>query len=105
MIEPTLRAVIFQEGDWWIIHFLEYDLATAVRRLEEAAAEVKRFLMVQIAASLECGVAPFQGFSPAPRKYWRMFDAAETRMDTVQLKLPPELESGPEPRIDTRIAA
>lgn len=105
MIEPTLRAVIFQEGDWWIIHFLEYDLATAVRRLEEAATEVKRFLMVQIAASLESGIVPFQGFSPAPRKYWRMFEAAETRMDTVQLRLPPGLESGPEPRIDTRIAA
>lgn len=105
MIEPTLRAVIFQEGDWWIIHFLEYDLSTAVRRLEEVATEVKRFLMVQIAASLESGITPFQGFSPAPRKYWRMFEAAETRMDAVQLRLPPGLESGPEPRIDTRIAA
>jgi hypothetical protein len=104
-MEPTLRAVVFQEGDWWIIHFLEYDLATAVRRLEEVASEVKRFLMVQIAASLECGITPFHGFSPAPRKYWRMFEAAETRMETVQLELPPGLESGPEPRIDTRIAA
>jgi hypothetical protein len=104
-MKPTLRAVVFREGDWWIIHFLEYDLATAVRRLEEVSNEVKRFLMVQIAASLECGITPFHGYSPAPRRYWKMFEAAETRIDTVQLELPPGLESGPEPRIDTRIAA
>jgi hypothetical protein len=104
-MEPTLRAVVFREGDWWIIHFLEYDLATAVRRLEDVPNEVKRFLLVQIAASLECGITPFHGYSPAPRRYWRMFEAAETRIDTVQLELPPGLESGPEPRIDTRIAA
>ena len=104
-MEPTIRAVVFREGNWWIIHFLEYDLATAVRRLEEVPNEVKRFLMVQIAASLECGITPFHGFSPAPRRYWKMFEAAETRIDTVQLELPPGLESGPEPRIDTRIAA
>lgn len=105
MIEPTIRAVVFQEGDWWIIHFLEYDLATAVRRVEDASKEVERFLTVQIAASLECGIEPFHGFSPAPRRYWRMFEAAETRMDTVQLKLPDGLEAGLDPQIDTRIAA
>jgi hypothetical protein len=105
MIEPMIRAVVFQEGDWWIIHFLEYDLATAVRRLEDVSNEVKRFLTVQIGASLECGIEPFHGFSPAPRKYWRMFEAAETRMEAVQLELPPGLDAGPEPRIDTRIAA
>ncbi len=104
-MEPTLRAVVFREGDWWIIHFLEYDLATAVRRLEEVPNEVKRILLVQIAASLQCGITPFHGYSPAPRRYWKMFEAAETRIDTVQLKLPPGLESCPEPRIDTRIAA
>lgn len=105
MIEPMIRAVVFQEGEWWIIHFLEYDLATAVRRLEDVSNEVKRFLTVQIGASLECGIEPFHGFSPAPRKYWRMFEAAQTRMETVQLELPPGLDAGPEPRIDTRIAA
>lgn len=105
MIAPTIRAVVFQEGDWWIIHFLEYDLATAVRRVEDVSKEVERFLTVQIAASLECGIEPFHGFSPAPRRYWRMFEAAKTRMNTVQLKLPHGLEVGPDPQIDTRIAA
>ena len=105
MIEPTIRAVVFQEGDWWVIHFLEYDLATAVRRLEDVSKEVERFLTAQIGASLECGIEPFHGFSLAPRKYWKMFESAGTRMETVQLKLPRGLEAGSDPRIDTRIAA
>ena len=105
MIEPTIRAIVFQEEDWWIIHFLEYDLATAVRRLEDVPDEVRRFLLVQIGASLECGIEPFHGFSPAPRRYWRMFETAETRMNKVQLELPPGLADGPEPHVDTRIAA
>jgi|1185.fasta_scaffold247621_2 hypothetical protein len=105
MIEPTIRAVVFQEGDWWIIHFLEYDLATAVRRLEDVPGEVRRFLLVQIVASIECGIEPFHGFPPSPRRYWKMFEAAGTRMETVQLELPPEIPAGPEPYIDTRIAA
>ena len=105
MIEPTIRAIVFQEEDWWIIHFLEYDLATAVRHLENVPNEVRRFLLVQIGASLECGIEPFHGFSPAPRRYWRMFETAETRMNTVQLELPPGLAEGPEPHVDTRIAA
>ena len=105
MIEPTIRAVVFQEGGWWIIHFLEYDLATAVRRLEDVSGEVRRFLQVQIGASLEYRIEPFHGFSPAPRRYWRMFEAAGTRIETVPLDLPPGFSAGPEPHIDTRIAA
>jgi hypothetical protein len=105
MIAPTIRAVVFQEGDWWVIHFLEYDLATAVRHVEDVSKEVERFLTAQIAASLQCGIEPFHGFSPSPRKYWRMFETAETRMETVQLKLPHGLEVSSDPRIDTRIAA
>jgi len=105
MNEPTIRAVVFQEGDWWVIHFLEYDLATAVRRLDDVPQEVRRFLRVQIAASLECGIEPFHGYSPSPARYWKMFDQAGTRMETVRLDLPPGLESGPDPLVDTRIAA
>ena len=104
MVEPTMRAVVFKEGDWWIIHLLEYDLSTAVRSPEEIAAELRRFVLVQIAASHECGLEPFQGFAPAPPRYWDLFERAQPTLE-VPLGLPPELDLDPEPRIDTRIAA
>jgi hypothetical protein len=104
MIEPKIRAVVFKERDWWIIHLLEYDLSTAVRRCEDIAAELRRFVLVQIAASHECGQEPFQGFAPAPARYWELFERAQTTLE-VPLGLPPELDLDPEPRIDTRIAA
>jgi hypothetical protein len=105
MVQPMMRAVVFQEGEWWIIHFLEYDLATGVRRLEDVPGEIQRCLLVLFAASHQLGVKPFSGYSPAPSRYWRMFEAAQTRLETVQVELPPGLDVGPDPRIDTRIAA
>jgi hypothetical protein len=105
MTEPRIRAVVFKEGEWWIIHFLEYDLATGVRHLQDVPGEIQRCLLVLFAASRQLGIEPFYGYSPAPRRYWRMFEAAETQLATVQLELPAELGPGPEPRIDTRIAA
>lgn len=105
MIEPTLRAVVFQEEGWWVIHFLEYDLATGVRRLEDVPSEIQRCLLVLFAASRQRGIEPFHGYPPAPRRYWRMFEAAETRLEVIQLELPPELNTGPEPRIEPRLAA
>jgi hypothetical protein len=34
-----------------------------------------------------------------------MYEQAQTRLETVQLDLPPDLAAGLDPRIDTRIAA
>jgi hypothetical protein len=77
-METTLRAVVFREGDWWIIQILEYDLATQVRRLEEVPGDLRRLIVGQIAANAECGVEPFHGFSKAPQKYWKMYERSRT---------------------------
>jgi hypothetical protein len=44
MIEPRIKAVVFREGDWWIIQVLEYDLASQVRRLEDVPSHLRRLL-------------------------------------------------------------
>lgn len=104
MVEPRIRAVVFQDGDWWIVQFLEYDLVTKTRSLEEVPGEVRRILLVLITASLRRGIEPFHGFTPAPRKYWDMFEKG-TAMDEVRLEPPPELEMASEPLVDARLAA
>jgi hypothetical protein len=76
MIEQRIRAVIFREGDWWIIQVLEHDLASQVRRLEDVQSHLRRLLLGQMAVNAAMGVEPFHGFSRAPRRYWEMYERA-----------------------------
>jgi hypothetical protein len=103
-IEPILRAVVFREGEWWILQLLEYDLATQVRRLEDVPGTFHRLLLAQILANSEHGVEPFHGFSRAPQRYWNMYERA-----TVFVAPTPLVGAGnvlAEPlRIEARLAA
>jgi len=98
-MSQNIRAVAFRRGEWWIAQCLEFGIATQARRLEDLPYELNRLLKAQVAASLEVGVEPFQGFSPAPRKYWDMFENATSRLEPIRLAL----QEGP--RFETRIAA
>ena len=103
-MEPTIRAVVYRDGDWWIIQGLDYDFVTLARRLEDVPAEIQRFLAVMIAASGQLGVEPFNGYSSAPRRFWRMYEQAQPWTEPFP---PVEFaeEIGPLPLVDTRLAA
>lgn len=104
MIEPTIRAVVYREGEWWIIQGLEYDFVTATKRLEDVAKELRRFVLGQIAASIERGIEPFRGFKRASRRYWDLYEkAAPWGEPAPPLNLPAGLGLGPS--LDTRLAA
>jgi hypothetical protein len=98
--EQTIHAVVFKGRDWWVIQFLEYDLATQVRCVEDAPAEIRRFLLVQMLASAEHGLEPFAGFSKAPRRFWEMYDRAKATIAPIRLP-----EPGSFSQIETRVAA
>lgn len=76
MIEVSVRAVVFKEGDWWVIQVLEYDLASQVRRLEDVPSHLRYLLLGQMAANAAIGTESFHGFSRAPRRYWEMYERA-----------------------------
>jgi hypothetical protein len=103
MVKPIIRAVVFREGDWWIVQGLDYDFATATRRLEDIPGEIRRWLTVLFAASREIGVEPFHGYSTAPRRFWRMYEEAEPWVERLTVELPQDLGSAPV--VDTRLAA
>lgn len=99
-----VRAVVFRSGEWWVAQCLEYDLATQARRLEDLPRELRRLLTVQILASLECGVEPFEGLAKAPARFWKMYENAKSKVEpvereTLDVKLPPG------PVVEARIAA
>jgi len=102
MMEPRIRAVVFREGDWWIIQILEYDLVTQVRHLEDVPGEFRRLLTGQMAANAASGVEPFHGFSAAPRRFWKMYERAQALVTPTPLE---EMESEALPRYEARLAA
>jgi hypothetical protein len=101
-MEPTIRAVVFREGDWWIIQLLEYDLTTQVRRLEDVPSEFRRLLLAQMAANATLGVEPFHGFSKAPRRFWAMYEQARALVTPTPLE---ERENEEVPCYEARLAA
>jgi hypothetical protein len=102
MSEPYIRAVVFKEGDWWIIQILEYDLAAQVRRLEDVPNEFRRVLLGQMAANAAIGTEPFHGFSKAPKRYWEMYESACTLVAPTPLE---DAENEISPRLEMRLAA
>jgi hypothetical protein len=102
MNEPRIRAVVFKEGDWWIIQILEYDLATQVRRLEDVPNEFRRVLLGQMAANAAIGTEPFYGFSKAPKRYWEMYERARAFVAPTPLE---DAANEISPRLEMRLAA
>ena len=99
-----IRTVVFKEGNWWIIQGLDYDFVALARRLEDVPGEIRRFLAVLFAASVQLGVQPFYGYAPAPRRYWRMYEQAQPWSEPMPaIELPDDL--GSSPVVDTRLAA
>lgn len=102
MNEPRIRAVVFREGDWWIIQLLEYDLATQVRRLEDVPSVFRRLILGQMEANAALGVEPFHGFSRAPKRFWEMYERARTLVAPTPLE---DTENKTSPQYEARLAA
>ncbi len=104
MIEPRIRAVVFREGDWWIVQGLDYDFVTLARRLEDVPNSIQQFFALLFEGSQRLGVEPFHGYSKAPRRFWDMYERAEPRAEelaSVEIRE----EFGTAPVVDTRLAA
>lgn len=105
MPEYRIRAVILQQAGWWVAQCLEYNYVALAKTLEDLPAELERALTAQILISLEHGVEPFHGFKPAPRRYWEMYERAETQVEVERtLELPAGLLRA-RPTIEARLAA
>lgn len=97
----SFRAVVFQQGDWWVAHCLEVDLATQSKSLSKLPLELADLLSSQVAVSRELGVEPFQGLRPAPSRYWKMFEDATSRLEPIAAAPVSEFA----PAFEARIAA
>ena len=80
-----LSSVTYPEGDWWIAHCLELDVAAEGPTPSEAIGNVIDLVGLHIATALEEGdIASI--FRPAPSEIWKMFWIGQEL--TVRKKLP-----------------
>ena len=104
MPEYRIRAVILQQAGWWVAQCLEYDFAAVSKILEDFPELLQEAVTAQITISLERGIQPFHGFSPAPRRFWVMFEEAQTQLVAAEpLSLTARLET--RTAIEARLAA
>lgn len=96
MIEPRIRVVVFRDGKWWIVQGLDYDFVTLARSLDGVHGEIQRWLTALFAASRDRDIEPFYGYSKAPRRYWSLYEEAETWTGPFPpVELPEGLGSAP----------
>jgi hypothetical protein len=70
-----LRAVVYQQREWWIAHCLELDLVAEGRDLQSALRDLMDISSTQLQTALEAGDIE-SAFRPAPPEVWAMFARA-----------------------------
>jgi hypothetical protein len=74
--EWSVHIVLYREGDFFIAHCLEFDLAAQGTDAREAFGNLLDAIDLQARYSLEIGDLG-NLFNPAPAEYWRLFAQAE----------------------------
>ena len=83
MPEYRIRAVIFKEGKHWVAQCLEYRYAIQTRELRDIPRELGECLAAQILVSRQLGIEPFEGFEPAPRRFWDLYERAKPLSEPI----------------------
>jgi len=72
-MKKKLNLLIFKENDWWVAQCLDYDIAAQARTLKDVQYEIQRVLVGRIVMAEKLEIDPFEGLSPAPEGYFKMF--------------------------------
>jgi hypothetical protein len=84
MPKYRIRAVVFREGEHWVAQCLEYSYAIQARELRDLPRELGECLAAQILVSRQMGLEPFEGFEPAPRRFWELYERANPLSEPVE---------------------
>lgn len=71
-----IRAVVFQEGDWWSAQCLEYDVAAQAQSVAELRLEIERVLTAYVVLARRERREAFEGMRRAPERFWKMYERA-----------------------------
>ena len=79
----TINAIVFKEGDLWIIQGIELDIVARASNVADAPQAFLRAVLDNAVITEELGRAPLAGISPAPERFRLMFERAKTALSLV----------------------
>lgn len=80
----TISAVVFPDGDYWVVQGIEHDICAQGRTIKDACQAFEEAVCANAMIGLAGGIAPLADISPAPEKYRRMFEHASMSMTATQ---------------------
>ena len=75
--EPTIRILVFKDGDMYVAQCLEYDIAACASTMKELRNDILGTIECYRQESVDRSGNPFQGIDPAPQDLHKMWDEAE----------------------------
>jgi hypothetical protein len=96
-----IRAIAFPEGDHWIVQGIEFDICTRAKDPGSVPAAFMKAVIENVCITEHLGRNPLQGIKPAPAKFQKMFEEAETELRSVKQ---PELSPISLPGMAIRLA-
>ncbi len=88
----------------WSAQVLEHDIATQADTLEDLFYEVERILFAHFALAISKGQVPFENISPAPAKYWDVFNRSKFFMRGPKMGFRQESSNLPKIKKEIRMA-
>lgn len=83
MPQTTIRAVVFKEGDVWIIQGVDLDIVARAADVADAPEAFARAIIQNAVITEELGRAPLEGIRQAPDQFLEMFERAKTALSAV----------------------
>ena len=83
-VEVQLRALLFQEGDVWVVQGVEYDICAHGADIPKARLAFERALVEHCLILEHLGRKPMEGVPPAPDRFWAMFEDADEELQRVK---------------------
>ena len=77
----TIRTLVIEKDEGWIAQCLDYDIVAQARTFPKLRAELERLLVSHVLASVASGREPFAGFTPAPQRYWDLYERTNARIE------------------------
>jgi len=96
-----LSAVAFREGDAWIVQGIEHDICAHAQDLSDLPAVFMRAIAETVVIAQHLGRQGLEGVKPAPDRFRKMFDLAQTRVLPINVD---SLPDWPMQGIDIRLA-
>jgi len=84
---PKYNVLMIKEGDRWVAQCLEHDIAAQGKNMRDAAYELQKTFLSELAVCEELGYNFPGTISKAPDYYWKMFDCCGETVSSIPAQM------------------